>query len=259
MKKYFILILLLYIAACKNEDLKTESKIETHNIMEIRKDNVFEGTWFNSKFLEFIRKKKSIYDGMNILQYYPMVSFQFNSDTLNYFCASLTEGALSKLIIDSLFVDNEWECIGLNNENLSEICYKNKQLLLKGNSIPKESEFIKISNSFHDYDSLLQILFCKELFEGKYIDLEKNDTVMISNNKIHFSNSNIHDFKIGLEFLSMSFDYIEILDSKQVVSEFYHFSFKDNVLILKLLEYVNDKDNYNISNQKSYKLIKIIN
>jgi len=257
MKIVYFLIGILISFACRNEDLKTESIDVIQNHKEISNENVFGGTWINSKFFELIRKKKSILESMDSLKYYPLVAFQLNSDTLNYFCGSLTEGAESILSIDSLFINNNLECIGLNNVNLSEICYKNNQLLLKGSSIPNETEYIKISNIYHDYDSSFQFFLCMELFEGNYINLEENDTIMISKNKIYFSNNLKQTFKIGLEFLSIPFDYIEISEIGKENSEFYHYKFKDNVLNLKLLEYVKDGDIYKISNQKSFKLLKI--
>ncbi|PKL85428.1 MAG: hypothetical protein CVV22_07665 [Ignavibacteriae bacterium HGW-Ignavibacteriae-1] len=222
-------------------------------------DNILEGTWFNNSLLENISKTKSIYDEMDNLQYYPLVSFHFTSDTLNLFYGSLTEGALSFFIVDSLFVRNDRKCLRLNDYNLTELCYKNNQLLLKDNSISKEFEYIKIANIYQDYDSLLQNLFCMQLFEGNYLDLVSKDTVIISKNKIHLSNYNIRDFKIGLEFHTISFDYIEIIEPGHGYNEYFHYKFNDNVLNLKQLEYDKNEDNYKITNKKSLKLLKITN
>jgi hypothetical protein len=256
MINYFLI--LIFFSAC-NGDLKTEIQEILPDDKEKINDNILEGTWFNNSLLENITKTKSIYDEMDNLQYYPLVSFHFTSDTLNLFYGSLTEGALSFFIVDSLFVRNDRKCLRLNDYNLTELCYKNNQLLLKDKSISKEFEYIKIANIYQDYDSLLQNLFCIQLFEGNYLDLVSKDTVIISKNKIHLSDYNIRDFKIGLEFHTISFDYIEIFESGHGYNEYFHYKFNDNVLDLKQLEYDKNEENYKISNKKSLKLLKIRN
>lgn len=253
----YFLTLILVIIACRKEESKTKILNITKPQSKIKVSNEIEGTWFNSEYLSFIRKSKSICSVLEIIKSYPLISLNLNYDTLNYFCAGFTEGATSRLIIDSTFANGTLSCIRVNDQNSTEFCYQNNKLQLKDNLIPVNSEYLKISNSYKNQDSLLQGLFSKELFDGKYIDLTSKDTVVISKNKIYFSNNSSFNFKIGLEFISISVDYVEISEENSISHEFYNFTWKDNKLILKHMELQQENDTYTITEKKIYKFLKL--